>query len=122
MALLGKLVEDLVHEPDNVLVKVLSHKYLHAESVLVGQCKQSDSYIWRGIMRAKNNVMQGYQAFLGDGRSSFWYDNWLGTGKLCSRVPFVHITDTPLTMSDLWRNGTWHLRGLYTVLPSDIIT
>lgn len=35
-------------------------------------------------------------------------------------MPFVHITDTMLTLSEVWEGGRWALNKLYTVLPSDI--
>lgn len=104
-ALLGKLVESMLHEKDKLWVRVLSDKYLKNESVLNAEHKQGESYVWRGIVRAKTAVANGYGVSLGDGSSSLWYSDWLGTGPLASRVPFVHITDTELRVADLWQGG-----------------
>lgn len=84
VALLGKLVEELVHDSGKFWVTTLAHKYLQHESVLEGKYKPGDSYIWRSIVRAKNSVTQGFKPLMGSGESSLWYDNWLGTGKLCN--------------------------------------
>lgn len=46
----------------------------------------------------------------------------MGTDKLCHRIPFVHITDTSLKVSDLWQHGAWSFATLYIVLPQEIIT
>ncbi|MED6135981.1 hypothetical protein PIB30_051733 [Stylosanthes scabra] len=35
-------------------------------------------------------------------------------------LPFLHIPDTNLLLSDLWWNGTWHLDGLFTALPDSL--
>lgn len=86
----------------------------------MGNYKQGDSYIWKGIIRAKNNISDGYGALLGNGNTSFWYDSWLGTWKLCLQVPFVNIADTALTVANLWRHGTWCFNELYTNLPHEI--
>lgn len=120
ISLLGKLVDSLLHDKDKIWVKALSEKYLANDSVLVANYKYGDSYIWKGIIQAKNNIAAGFGAQLGSGTSSFWYDKWLGSGKLCLRVPFVHISDTAFTVADMWENGTWALSKLYTLLAPNI--
>lgn len=62
-----------------------------------------------------------FSPLLGEGGSSFWYENWLGTGKLCSRVPFLNISDSMLRLSDVWEGGRWKLESLYTILPNNIM-
>ncbi|CAH9075229.1 unnamed protein product [Cuscuta europaea] len=42
---------------------------------LLGDYNQGESYIWKSIIRAKNNIVHGFGALLGNGESSFWYDN-----------------------------------------------
>lgn len=101
-------------------MQAISQKYLNNDLILTGSYNYGDSYIWKGIIKAKDRLATSFGAQLGDGSSSFWYSNWLGTCKLCSCVPFVHISDTLLTVSDIWRNGTWNLERLYTIFPSEI--
>lgn len=114
VALLGKLVDNLLHDHNKVWVRALTEKYVPDKLILHGEYSQGDSYIWKGIIRAKNDIKDGFQPLLGNGGSSFWYDDWLGSGKLCNRVSFIHISDTTLSVADLWLNGAWHLQALYT--------
>ncbi|XP_057419083.1 uncharacterized protein LOC130713326 [Lotus japonicus] len=119
-ALLGKLVHSMLNERDKLWVQCLSTKYLHSGSILVEPQRLGTSYVWRGILKARDAVAQGFGVKLGAGTSSLWYSNWLGTGTLASRLPFVHITDTPLTVADVWREGQWNLDVLYTMIPDAI--
>ena len=50
-----------------------------------------------------------------------WYDKWLHEGRLCDILPFIHIEDTLLQVKDVYFDGKWHLEGLATVLPRDIM-
>lgn len=122
VALLGKLVENLLHDHDKVWVQALTEKYFPDKLSLNGDYKHGDSLIWKGIIHAKNEIKAGFHPLLGDGGFSLWYDDWLGTEKLCHRVSFVHISDTSITITDLWRNGAWYLQALYTPLPPIIVT
>ena len=71
-------------------------------------------------MLAKEKLAAGFDVHLGAGDTSLWYQDWLGTGRLCDRVAFVNISDTLLTVSDAWRDGGWQLFNLSTILPEDI--
>lgn len=103
IAMLGSLVEDLLHHNGKPWVTALSQKYLKPDGVLQGAYKSGDSYIWRSITRAIEYVGPSFKPLLGDGSSSMWYVNWMGTGRLCDRVPFVNIADTQLIVADLWQ-------------------
>ncbi|MED6149661.1 hypothetical protein PIB30_064674 [Stylosanthes scabra] len=41
-------------------------------------------------------------------------------GNQDQELPFVHISDSHLRLSDLWENGTWHLDGLFTELDDHL--
>lgn len=109
-----------MNEKDKLWVKVFSQKYITTGSVLTEQMRLGGSYVWRGILKARDSVAGGYGPRLGAGTSSFWYSNWLGTRQLAGRVLFVHITDTELTVADTWRQGTWNIGALYTMLSDEI--
>lgn len=79
IAMMGKLVESLIHDKDQLWVQALSQKYLKWDSVLGGSYKNEDSYIWKGIILSKNFLACSYKPQLGDGKSSLWYENWLRT-------------------------------------------
>lgn len=76
--------------------------------------------MWTGIQKARDAVAHGFEPKLRDGASSLWYSNWLGTSPLASRVPFVHILDTMLTVVDVWRQGRWSFEGLNTQISQEI--
>lgn len=57
---------------------------------------------------------------LNAGNSSLWYSDWTGIGNIGELVDFVHISDTQLTINQLWRNGTWDLNNISTALPHDV--
>ncbi|KAJ1383750.1 Reverse transcriptase zinc-binding domain [Sesbania bispinosa] len=78
------------------------------------------SIVWRSIVKAKDALQNGFYMKLGNGNTSVWYEDWTGLGKLCWKVPFVHISDTQLTVKDLWEGATWSLESMATSLPSDI--
>lgn len=69
IAMLGMLVDSLLHENDTLWARVLLEKYVPNAIILAGNYKSGDSYIWKGIIQAKNNIVEGY------GSSSFWYHN-----------------------------------------------
>lgn len=71
-------------------------------------------------MKVKDQLAQGFGPHLGIGDSSIWYQNWLGTGKLCHKVPFDHISDIQLRVANICVNRSWNLDVLYTSLPPDI--
>ncbi|KAJ1377134.1 hypothetical protein SESBI_49195 [Sesbania bispinosa] len=62
----------------------------------------------------------GFPLPRGDGSSSFWYDLWHPAGRLCELVPFVHISDTCLTINNVIDNGRWNFDSLSTIIPDDI--
>ncbi|GAB2216255.1 hypothetical protein Droror1_Dr00024025 [Drosera rotundifolia] len=93
VALLGKLVDNILHDQDKP---------------------------WLRVITQRDVIAPGYAVYLGDGNSSFWYRNWLGTGRLRNRVPYVHISDSMIKVNDLWNNGTWNMGNLYTLLPHDL--
>lgn len=57
---------------------------------------------------------------MGRGNISLWYERWLHKGRLCDMVPYVHISDINLQISDLCVSGTWHFDHLNTILPLDV--
>jgi hypothetical protein len=120
IALLGKLVADLLGTPQKFWVTIYTDCYLHGNTILSSQARRGDSYVWRGIIHAKEALKSAFEAQLGDGASSFWFSNWLGVGQLCEKVQYVHISDFALTVADLCRHGFWNLEFLHTSLPQEL--
>ena len=50
---------------------------------------------------------------VGSGNSSFWHDNWLGSGPLCQQVELFQ--EQPV--ADFVVQGCWYVQRLYQVLP-----
>jgi hypothetical protein len=67
-------------------------------------------------------LRQGFQFRIGDGSSSFWYDNWTGLGALCHLVDFVIILNTQLQLKDVSFIGSWDWNKLMTIVPNELST
>lgn len=50
ITMLGKLVDDLLHDKGQLWVRSLVDKYLSNDHILISNFKSGDSYIWRGII------------------------------------------------------------------------
>ncbi|KAJ1383082.1 Ribonuclease H domain [Sesbania bispinosa] len=65
-------------------------------------------------------LKDGFQMKIGNGESSFWYEDWTTKGLLCQKVVAVDIHDVNLCLKDLWINGEWDLSRFYTILPPEL--
>ncbi|KAK7391877.1 hypothetical protein VNO78_20300 [Psophocarpus tetragonolobus] len=54
-----------------------------------------------GVIKAKKALKMGFSFLIGQGETSVWFYDWSGQGHICEVVPFVHISDTTLTLKDL---------------------
>jgi hypothetical protein len=52
IALLGKLVWNLLHDPHKLWVSVLSHKYIKGGDIWNIKGKENISLIWRSVLKA----------------------------------------------------------------------
>lgn len=57
---------------------------------------------------------------INSGNASFWYSDWTGQGRLCESVDFVHISDTDLSLNQVWQADRWALERLATSLPQEL--
>ena len=69
--------------------------------------RQSDSRIWRRMLRAKDTVIGNTHLLVRDGSSSFWFENWLGEGLLGNDLAGVPTPETRLP--DFSSAGSWRL-------------
>ncbi|KAJ1421151.1 Endonuclease/exonuclease/phosphatase superfamily [Sesbania bispinosa] len=120
-AMLGKLVWALLTQEDKFWVQVLKAKYLPGNSVLSATTPIGASYIWKGIVRAKNALLEGFDFRLGQGDTSVWYTDWTSLGRLCDLVPFVHISDTNLVLRDLVVHSRWSFNQVRTWIPQEFV-
>ena len=71
-------------------------------------------------MKAAAILNDGFITRVGCGNISLWYERWLHKGRLCDRLPFVHISDTNLQICDVVQSGIWNFNILATQIPVDI--
>jgi hypothetical protein len=111
VALLGKLIWEILQCPNKLWVNLFQDKYLKGQlpfSVSVS----GGSVIWNSVAKPMGMLRDGFTFKIGDGNSSFWYDSWIVKEKLSSQVPFVAIQDTHLRIRDVWVNGKWNFQLL----------
>lgn len=80
--LMGKAAWSMMAHPRKLWVRVMQSKYLNQDSSLQVKSKPRDSPIWRGILKPRDQLQEGFNFRLGDGLSSLWYADWSGQGKL----------------------------------------
>ena len=120
LAHLGKLVWSLLHDDHKVWTAMLKHKYFRNSRVLDGSHVGHQSYICQSIIKTITALRDGFHWSMGKGDASVWYDNWLGSARLCEMVPFIHIHDTCLRLKDIRRNGNWTWNILWSSLPFEV--
>lgn len=118
-SLLGKLVWDLQHNTNKLWMQVISHKYVNGGCFLDGK-KSTGSHVWNSISKARSVLRYGFQTRVGNGRSSFWYDSWSPLGPLCTKVDYINIQDTDMLVRDVFRDGSWCMENLATIIPLQV--
>ena len=73
--------------------------------------KKSRSFTWNAITKA---LKDGFEFRLWDGKSSFWFSNWTGVGKLMEQVLYVDIRDLERRVNDVYLDGNSNFSLLYT--------
>jgi len=71
-------------------------------------------------MKAATILNDNFINRVGCGSISLWYERWLHKGRLCDRLPFVHISNTNLQICDVVQSGIWNFNILATQIPVDI--
>jgi hypothetical protein len=120
VAILGKLVWDILNSEDKLWVRMFKDIYL-GENLVLNVTSRKGSPTWNSIVKAIELLKDGFQFKLGDGNSSFWYSPWLDKEPLCTHVPYVHYHDMNWSIKDLVDGNDWKLSRLYFILPTNII-
>ncbi|XP_057449118.1 uncharacterized protein LOC130740498 [Lotus japonicus] len=120
-ALLGKAIWSILHKPRKLWVEAMKHKYLRNSSVLQVEPKATDSPIWKGILKARDQLKEGFKFRLGNGETSLWYGDWSGDGALARKVLYVDMHDVQLSLRDVISNGNWNLGNVYTLIPPEFV-
>ena len=121
LALLDKLVWNMLHNKYKLWVKILSRKYIGNTSLWMNKKYNTPSITWCGIQHAITNFVAGYSFCVGSRGSSIWNIDWTQLGPLYQLVPFVNISDSVMCLKDVWNDGRWNLQGLATMTPTNIV-
>ncbi|CAN1167006.1 Putative ribonuclease H protein At1g65750 [Linum perenne] len=123
-AFLMKLVWGLLKNPSDLWAKVLIAKYLKKtpEGFVLAR-KTGFSAIWRGILKVWQNVVNGLQRSIGDGRGTrFWTDRWVDGGDvLIDHALNIQGVNASICVDEACSvNGEWNSDFIFSVLPRDI--
>ncbi|XP_071906091.1 uncharacterized protein [Coffea arabica] len=80
--------------------------------------EMGSSYVWRRMLQIREVAEQNLSWLVRSGQCNFWFDNWLGSGPLCQRLPSV--SDHPV--GDFVLNGLWNQQLLRRWVPDDIVS
>lgn len=78
ITLLGRLCWNLINNPSSLVARVLKARYYPHSHFLNSTVSSNYSYIWQGIIKAKEYLRDGFRCVLGDGRDiKAVQDPWL---------------------------------------------
>nr|XP_027093548.1 uncharacterized protein LOC113713943 [Coffea arabica] len=91
LALLGKQIWRLLTQPNLLVSRVLKSRYHPKQSIFKCKVAGNASWIWKGLMRARQLVEEGTRKRIGNGLSTnIWEDNWIPmtpNGRVTTQQP-----------------------------------
>ncbi|XP_016178767.1 uncharacterized protein LOC107621248 [Arachis ipaensis] len=87
-------------------------KFFHLQTLIFSRKKLSLFTRISLVQRKRLRLIVYYQ--------SFWFDNWSIEGPIAQDVPFVHISDSDLTIRDVWKDGQWNLHDIFSIILEDV--
>ena len=105
-----------MHHPEKLWVKMLTNKYMNGLMIMNGHVKPGSSYIWRSMMKAYDQLEDGFKFKLRRGKVSLFYEQWFDGDLLCQ----VHEMDIHLSINNVWLDNTWHWELVRTPLHAAI--
>ncbi|XP_071723523.1 uncharacterized protein [Rutidosis leptorrhynchoides] len=123
LALTAKQGWRFLLEPDNMMTVVLKQKYFPRTSFIHAELGNNPSSIWRGMIEARNILIDGGHWLIGDGLeahifSDKWFPLVLGTKiplsahLLWPQAKAIHIAFVPCQDQWIWDHNA---NGVYTV-------
>ena len=106
IALMAKHVWNFVYSPQSLVSRFYKSKYFQNTHILQAKASPGSSFIWQGIITARNEVLKGYRWILGDGNSiNCTQDPWL-IGKGDFKVDQTRAyADNNMVVSQLFLQG-----------------
>ena len=109
-----------MHHPEKLWVKMLTNKYMNGLMIMNGHVKPGSSYIWRSMMKAYDQLEDGFKFKLRRGQVSLFYEQWFDGDLLCQHLEEVHEMDIHLSINNVWLDNTWHWELVRTPLHAAI--
>nr|XP_027067822.1 uncharacterized protein LOC113693489 [Coffea arabica] len=92
-------------------------KYCKGQHPCQVEIKRQDSMTWKRMVNISRQTELSMVWLVKGGSCNFWYDNWLGSGALCLKVPVI----PELSFRDFISNGSWDWQRLRSVIPAELI-
>ena len=123
-ALLSKLGWMIISKKDSEWIKLLKTKYLRGKSFLKTSHSSSDSWLWKGILGARNTLQKGVCYLVGSGVSiKIWEDPWIPSIENFSPCATGNINPSPNWVVDLMTDDrlNWDINKLNNLFdPSTV--
>lgn len=79
---------------------------------------QTGSHIWKCMLQVRDQMEESITWEINEGKASFLWDNWLGTGQLGNRFSVEGLWQ----ISHFIEEGKWNLAKLHDHFPSYLIS
>ena len=124
-ACLAKLGWKILTQPDNFWVQQMRAKYGSPEQFFDSRTKQTDSWVWKCLLRIRPFIKQGLRWKVGNGRNiKFWTDIWCSDATLASilNLDLGNLPEADLRVSDfITPEKQWDTTKLRNYLSLDLI-
>lgn len=112
IALLGKHCWNFMHNPDSLVSRVFKARHFPDTHVLKATKGQNPSFVWQGILMAKDTLYAGYRWVVGNGQNiNATKDRWLKAKKgFCvDNSHFYAGRDDRLSNYIISQNRSWNV-------------
>ena len=94
--------------------QIIKARYLRKCGFLQYQIKNTDSPIWKNLLKCRNLLKQGIRWKLTGDNISFWFDNWVDNHNLLLGVHSATIPEPSAMVSDVINNNrSWNMTKLH---------
>ena len=126
LAFIAKLAWKFLTNPENFWVQVISARYGDPAGFFYCKARQSDSYVWKTILRIRPFLKKGLRWKLGNGKAiNFWTDAWCSEENLASQLSsdYVPISNLEVKVCEFFTpDKQWDAAKLCQVLPSHLVS
>ncbi|XP_041015027.1 uncharacterized protein LOC121257846 [Juglans microcarpa x Juglans regia] len=103
---------------NSLWARFMLQKYGKGRHLSLVVSTHASSRLWRSIVCILPEVCEASKVKANEGRSSFWFDRWVGERSLCELVSSV---DQPLLkISDVWLQNQWDFKVLSQLVGKEL--